>query len=237
MPDPLERPVWAALTGRHEHLGKVRGQARRYQHEVNVFVAGPVDDDPQVLADMAALVDPGEAVFVVQAAPIPDLPGLTTVLRRPAVQMVFAGEQASAGSDEAVVELGANDAEDMVALATLTEPGPFRRETYRMGRFVGVRSGGRLVAMAGERMRLPGMAEVSGVCTHPDARGQGLATRLSAHVVRVILARGEVPFLHVWKSNTGAIGLYEKLGFAIEREMAVAVFERRAHLAHSVELL
>jgi predicted GNAT family acetyltransferase len=85
-----------------------------------------------------------------------------------------------------------------------------------------------LIAMAGERMRCAGMAELSGVCTRPDTRGQGRATRLSAHVVRAILARGEVPILHVWKTNHGAIALYEKLGFGITREMDVAVFERPA---------
>jgi predicted GNAT family acetyltransferase len=114
----------------------------------------------------------------------------------------------------------------MLALATLTEPGPSRRDTWLMGNFVGVRHESRLAAMAGERMHPPGHVELSGVCTHPDFRGHGLATRLSAHVTRAILGRGETPFLHAWKDNAGAIALYEKLSYRIRCEMNVAVFER-----------
>ena len=83
-----------------------------------------------------------------------------------------------------------------------------------------------MAAMAGERMHPPGHAELSGVCTHPDFRGQGLGRRLSAYKTRAILARGETPFLHAWMDNTGAIALYEKLGYRIRREMNVAVFAR-----------
>lgn len=174
---------------------------------------------------MAALVEPGEKAFVVQAAPIPDLPGLAVRLRRPAVQMVFAGDPPD-GNDDEIAPLGEPDAEQMLALATLTEPGPFRRDTRLMGNFVGVKRNGRLAAMAGERMHPPGHIELSGVCTHPDFRGEGLATRLSAHVTRAILTRGETPFLHAWKDNFGAIALYEKPGYRIRREMNVVVFER-----------
>ena len=95
-----------------------------------------------------------------------------------------------------------------------------------MGRFFGVRHAGRLAAMAGQRMHPPGFVELSGVCTHPDFRGEGLATRLTNHVTRAILDTGETPFLHAWADNTGAIALYEKLGYRLRCEMNVAVFER-----------
>jgi predicted GNAT family acetyltransferase len=161
----------------------------------------------------------------VQAAAIPDLPGVTLVLRRAAVQMVHDGT-APAGDDREIALLGEADASEMLALATLTNPGPFRERTRLMGDFFGVRRNGRLAAMAGQRMHPPGHVELSGVCSHPDFRGQGLATRLSAYVTRAILARGETPFLHAWKDNHGAIALYEKLGYRVRREMNVAVFER-----------
>ncbi len=122
--------------------------------------------------------------------------------------------------------MGAGDASDMLALALLTQPGPFEAETWRMGRFFGVRRAGRLAAMAGQRMHPPGFVELSGVCTHPDFRGEGLATRLTNHVTRAILDTGETPFLHAWADNTGAIALYEKLGYRLRCEMNVAVFER-----------
>jgi ribosomal protein S18 acetylase RimI-like enzyme len=221
--NPLDRPVWASLTGAHAHLAQGHGKARRYRPEVNVFVAGP-EEEPKTLAAMADLVR-GEPAYVVQAPPIPDLPGLATVMRRAAVQMVFAGE-APVGDGAEIVPLDERDADEMLALATLTEPGPFRRDTPLMGPFFGVRREGRLAAMAGERMHPPGHAELSGVCTHPDFRGQGLGRRLSAFKTSGILQRGETPFLHAWEDNIGAIALYKKLGYRIRCEMNVAVFER-----------
>src|SRR5690606_978925 len=105
---------------------------------------------------------------VVQAEPAPELPGLAVVLRRPLVQMVFAGPLPAWEANAGIAPLDESDADEMLALATLQQPGPFRRETRRMGRFVGVKRGGRLAAMAGEQFRFPGFRELSGVCTHPD---------------------------------------------------------------------
>jgi predicted GNAT family acetyltransferase len=222
--NPLDRPVWSSLTGAHAHLSLGEGRARRYRPDVNRFVAGP-DGEPETLTAMAALIEPGDPALVVQAAAVPELPGVTLVLRRAAVQMVHE-RAAPEGGDEEIVPLGEADGPEMLALATLTNPGPFRERTPLMGDFFGVRRDGRLAAMAGQRLRPPGHVELSGVCTHPDFRGHGLATRLSAHVTRAILARGETPFLHAWQDNLGAIALYEKLGYRVRRAMNVAGFER-----------
>lgn len=191
---------------------------------MNAFVAG-ADERTETLAAMAALATPGESVFVVQAAPIPALPGLGEVLRRTAVQMVHEG-RAPAVEPPEIEPLGPHDAEEMLALATLTEPGPFRSQTRVMGDFFGVRRDGRLAAMAGQRFQPSGHAELSGVCTHPDLRGAGLATRLSAFVTRRIIETGDTPFLHAWKDNHGAIALYRRLGYRVSRDMNVAVFQR-----------
>jgi predicted GNAT family acetyltransferase len=114
----------------------------------------------------------------------------------------------------------------MLALAALTRPGPYARNTWRMGRYVGIRINGRLAAMAGERLRFPGYTEVSGVCTHPDFRGRGLAQRLSRHVAAHIAARGDTAFMHAWRDNTPAITLYQKLGFKLRCEIDLAVLEK-----------
>lgn len=127
---------------------------------------------------------------------------------------------------EDIVPLTDADAPQMLALAKLTEPGPFLTRTHAMGRFLGVRIDGRLAAMAGERMRFPGYTEVSGVCTHPDFRGRGLARRLSAAVAKNIERRDQRPFLHAWRSNTAAIALYEALGFELRTEVNVSVLTR-----------
>ncbi len=118
------------------------------------------------------------------------------------------------------------DAPAMLALATLTRPGPFFSRTHQLGDFVGVKVDGALVAMAGERMKPTGFTEVSGVCTHPEHRGRGYADGLSRLVAARILARGETAFLHAYPSNTAAITLYQTLGFTLRREMAITVLTR-----------
>jgi predicted GNAT family acetyltransferase len=223
----LDRPVWASLTTAHAHLAQGDARAWRYRPEVNVFVA-PADYGDAALAASAALVVPGERAFMVEREAIPELPGLSVLLRRPAVQMLSEGPLPEAARDDEVVALGEADAEEMVALASLQQPGPFRRGTPLMGHFVGIRRDGRLAAMAGERFHFARHVEVSGVCTHPDFGGQGLGTRLSAHVTRAILTHGKQPFLHSWADNAGAIALYERLGYRIRAELNVAVFERAA---------
>ncbi len=117
--------------------------------------------------------------------------------------------------------------EDMQALAEMTQPGPFHARTHELGDFVGVRENGKLIAMAGERMRVPGFTEISAVCTHPDARGRGLAAKLMRIVAAKIVARGEQLFLHVYPHNKGAISVYEKLGFRHRADVQLTVLRHR----------
>ena len=114
----------------------------------------------------------------------------------------------------------------MVELATLTKPGPFGTRTHELGCYVGIRDGEKLVAMAGERLKVPGFTEVSAVCTHPDHLGKGYAARLMTEVIRRIRERGERPFLHVRSDNARAIALYERLGFGKRWEGHFAVLRR-----------
>lgn len=222
---PLDRPVWTSLNGAHRPMSEGSALALRYAPEVHLF-ASAADDSAAALQALADLVRPGERVFVLQVPQIVVPPGLAVVRRAPGVQMVATRALDAEALPEAPAVLGDADATEMLALARLTEPGPFLARTHTMGRFVGVRVAGRLAAMAGERFRPPGHTEVSGVCTHPDFRGRGLARALSAAVAARIQQRGETPFLHAWKTNVAAITLYESLGFVTRTLVDVAILEK-----------
>jgi predicted GNAT family acetyltransferase len=199
--------------------------ARRYAPDVNLFACACDDTTAAVIA-LTDLVNPGERIFLLQVPEIVVPTGLAPVKAGKGVQMIATHSIKVAGADHEILELTDADGPEMLALAQLTEPGPFLAGTHRMGTFLGIRVGGRLVAMAGERFRFPGYTEVSGVCTHPDFRGQGLARRLSAAIAARIESREERPFLHAWKTNHPAISLYESLGFQIRAEVDVKVLER-----------
>jgi predicted GNAT family acetyltransferase len=221
----LDRPVWATLTTHHISLSEGNELARRFAPDVNLFAAAR-DDSPAALAALAGLVKSGETVFLAEVADIVLPPGFVTVKVAKGVQMVATRSAKVDPPGGDIQVLGDEDAPEMLELAQLTEPGPFLARTHTMGTFFGIRVGARLAAMAGQRMRIPGYTEVSGVCTHPDFRGRGFARCLSAAVVARIEARGDRAFLHAWKTNHTAISLYEGLGFELRTEVNLAVLKR-----------
>lgn len=224
MNHPLDRPVWTALTGRQAGFAAGDMRALRYRPEINILAAA-ADDSPEALAALATLAPAGGRIATVESRETPVPPGLVVARQATLVQMI--AERPAPPEPIDFIDLGDADAPEMLALAMLTEPGPFVAATHRLGGFIGVRAEGRLVAMAGERMRAPGMTEVSAVCTHPDWRGRGLAGRLMRVVMARIAARGETPFLHSYATNAGALALYEKLGFRTRREVIATFLERR----------
>lgn len=226
MLNDLDRPVWASLT-HAPGLAEGGNLAKRYPRDVNLF-ASARDEGPECLAALRELVPQGESIYVAQVPAIRVPAGLIAMREAQALQLVATRPIAPLTGEDILLTLGDADAPDMLALATLTEPGPFLARTHTMGRFVGVRVDGRLAAMAGERMRFNGFTEVSGVCTHPDFRGRGLARRLSSVVANAIQQRGDQAFLHSWTSNQAAISLYESLGFATRAAVQIAVLTRQS---------
>jgi predicted GNAT family acetyltransferase len=224
MSHSLDRPAWNALNTAHAALAEGDARALRYPASIIPFAAA-ADDSAESLAALEDLLSGDEIMALVEAGPITVPEALTVMVQGQLVQMT--GERAYPRiADSRIEPLTPDDAVDMLALATLTKPGPFTLGAQSLGQFWGVKVDGRLVAMAGQRMRMPGFAELSGLCTHPDFQGRGLGALLFRYVAGEISARDETAFLHAYASNTSAIALYERLGFQRRAEMNLRIVRR-----------
>lgn len=223
--EQLDRPAWSALTTHWAPIAEGDARAWRIDRDYGVFGAA-ADRSPRSLEALAALVPEQGELWMVEREDWPAPPGTRFLRQAECVQMVC--ERLAPGKAPAfeIVELGEDDAPAMYELAMLTQPGPYAVHTNQLGAFIGVKQGGVLVAMAGERMKMPGLSEVSGVCTHPDHRGRGYAGALMRVVAERMLARGERPWLHAYASNAGAIALYESLGFRFHGTVTASVLIR-----------
>ncbi len=222
---PLDRPVWNALTSRQSDCALGDGAARRFAPQYGPLT-GARDASPESQAALAALPDAPDGLWLLEAEAVAAPDGMAVTHSADCVQMIADGAVSAPDPDFVFVDLGEADAAEMLALATLTRPGPFAERTGRLGAFIGVKQDGVLIAMAGERMRPVGFTEISGVCTLPDHRGKGLAGALIRVGMARIKARGEVPFLHSYASNSAAIGLYESLGFRVRQAAILTVLAR-----------
>jgi ribosomal protein S18 acetylase RimI-like enzyme len=219
---PLDNIIWQALTTRQAAFAEVFEEARRFPREVTSLAAFP-EPSPRAYESLAGLAGPRGTTAVFLDEPYETQPGWEFVAGAPLLEMVC-DEPAAGGLGAAgVVKLGQLDAPEMVELAALTKPGPFGLRTHQLGNYFGIRLDGKLVAMAGERLQVPGYTEVSAVCTHPDHLGKGYAGVLMAEVMRGIQERGEIPCLHVRQDNARAIGLYERMGFKTRKVLHFAV--------------
>ena len=222
-PPALDDPVWSALSGPHAQLAEGTGTGRRYPADVSPFCGLADQGDEGAWRELAALAGAGATVLVPAfGGAVPDGFAVTSVLA--GVQLVAGPglRTADLAAVPGAVELGEDDVPDMLDLTARTQPGPFLPRTHLLGRYVGVREGGRLLAMAGERLHVGGATEVSAVCTDPAARGRGLASALVRAVAHGIAARGELPFLHATATNAPAIRLYEAMGFRRRRTVDFA---------------
>ena len=224
----LDNVIWRALTTRQAEFAECFKQARRFVREVTSLCAF---EEPGVrgFADLGELTGVGGTAAVFLENPYEPLSGWDFIAGASLSEMVCEngdGHTVRSDSVPEVLPLGAQDAAEMVELATLTKPGPFGLRTHELGAYVGIRLQGKLVAMAGERLKVPGYTEVSAVCTHPEHTGKGYAGVLMEEIMRGIRMRGEIPFLHVREDNTRAIALYERLGFRTRIRMHFAVLRK-----------
>ncbi len=224
----LANPIWQAAITRQRHLAYGDGPVRRFYTEV-VPLAALEDHSPEAVAALAALVSPGERVWFFEEPPRLDPQQWRVTHRIPGFQMVcdaLAPEAGSAAGPQSVMLDAATDAAAMNQLKAIAFPGFFGMRTPEMGRYRGIRIHGELVAMAGERLALPGYREVSAICTHPAHLGRGYAQQLTREATALILADGDTPFLHVADGNGAAIHIYEQLGFRSCADVVFVQLER-----------
>jgi len=222
--EALDNPIWFALTTEHRLLAQSHGLARRYPADVSPLAAllHPTND---AFADLQRLVTPGEHIALFTASPL-DVPSAWQVDRSRLIDQMICDASLAAPA-VAPLALGTTDVPEMLKLTAATEPGPFLAQTIQMGSYVGIRaSNGRLVAMAGERLKSTVFAEISAVCTHPEFRNRGYARALVTFLAAQILAAGKTPFLHV-KSENGATVVYQKIGFRLRAAICLTVMSLR----------
>lgn len=220
----LDEPVWAALNGPHACLAQSVGGAVRYPPDVSVFAAVSPNGDHSAWDDLAALVGDGGTAVVIDPTPPQQWETIRVI---DGVQMVDVSLDAAEHPD--VRPLVAADVPEMLELVERTRPGPFLPGTIELGTYLGIRRDGRLVAMAGQRLRLDGWTEISAVCTDAAHRGQGLGSILVRAIAAEIRNRDDTPFLHAAASNVGAIRLYESMGFVTRRSSSFQVLRAKTN--------
>jgi ribosomal protein S18 acetylase RimI-like enzyme len=219
--NPLDNVVWAALSGTQRARSAGTDRVRRYARGFSPIVAF-ADPRSDELDTLRPWCEAGEHFYTGDwIGPLPA--GWQIEAEATMARMVWDGDAPAEDPASGATPLGPAHARDALALAELTRPGPFGPRTIELGDYFGYFDGGRLVAMAGERMHAGTLREVSGVCTHPGHAGRGFARRLVQKLVRRALARGETPFLHVMSDNARAHDLYARMGFRDYREVPVRV--------------
>jgi GNAT superfamily N-acetyltransferase len=224
MPGLLDNIMWNCLSGPHAHFATGADGVRRYAPGFSPIV-GCRDPERPDFATLANYCQPGESFYLdIWSGTAPD--GWRVDREASMFKMVWDAAQPDADAAPDAVALRPEHAAQAVELARLTNPGPFGMRTPELGEYFGYFDDGRLIAMAGERMCAGELHEVSGICTHPDFQGRGLARRLTLKLVRRQMQRGKRPFLHVMSHNAPARTLYARMGFRDYRETVVRVVTR-----------
>ncbi len=231
----LDNPVWWSLSGRQQAFGSATDLAARFDPEISPFGGLADGDDPARWEDLGLLTGSGNVVGLAGDNGPPPL--AWTVLRTfQGLQMIGdridsrgPGSHRWDAPEDLLVPLDADDVPDMLELVARAKPGPFLPRTVEFGGYVGIRRNGRLIAMAGERLRPSDHTEVSAVATDPDHRRQGLAEVVVRQVATGIIDHGETPFLHTDASNSGAIRLYQSIGFSVRRPVTFTIVRSPHH--------
>lgn len=211
----LDNPVWWSLYEVHKDFSVHYGSIKFYHPDYLPFGGFVQTADPSVsISAYSKLVDD---FFVVGEKPAFDS-SLQLKKELVCLQMVC-NERTDTGDTEIITQLEEEHWRALSELVNLVQPGYFKHKTPLLGEYYGIFKKNRLVAVAGERMKMNAFTEISAV-THPDHMGRGYEKQLIAHAVNNIFDQEKTPYLHVAESNIKAIRLYEQEGFVTRRKMS-----------------
>ncbi|WP_127129575.1 GNAT family N-acetyltransferase [Pseudoflavitalea rhizosphaerae] len=214
----LDNPAWYALTGPQQSFATGNGKVKKYKTNNLPFAAYDHQHTDQLpLLDQQ--LQSGEIFFLIGS--IPTLPSNWSILAElPCLQMINHTPIATLPGAPEILPLGEGQKQDMIDLVQRVQPGYFAPDTYQLGSYFGIWQDGKLVAMAGVRMRVNGMNEISAICTDPGYTGRKYAQHLIIKICNANHSKGIIPFLHVLDTNERAVKLYEFMGFETRRTIS-----------------
>lgn len=218
MEDLLHNPVYNALITGDAPRAAGMGKVKYFNPDVSPFVGFP-HDYSNGFNDLHQQLPSSRDILYATPATIKEPKGWKLLVEIEGLQFVLPAHVSLTTYSIVPVPLDNTHVDEMVALATLTRPGPFGPRTIEFGHYHGIFHNGKLVAMTGQRLHVGNYTELSAVCTHPAHLGKGYAGALMLHQIELIRSQGKLPFLHVRADNERAIALYERLGFVVSRGM------------------
>jgi ribosomal protein S18 acetylase RimI-like enzyme len=223
--EDLANVIWRSLAGSHRGLSVGSERTRRYSRDYPALFGFDDPNDPD-FDSIAPHCETGDHLYCTEwSGPVPQ--GWRVDFDGTVCAMVWKGgapPEVDLGVE--IAQLADSHVDEMRALARTARPGPYAPRPLGLGDWLGIFEDGKLVAMAGERLKDGRLHELSGICTLPTHQGRGLARNVTAAMVRRQLERGEIPFLHVMPDNLRARRLYERMGFGLDREPALRVVSR-----------
>ncbi len=223
--DKLKNPVWHSLNETHKKFAMQFEGVQFYKPDILTF--GAFVDASKTAHATNEIAKIAEKFFLISENIDPIISESKVFLEKKidGCQMVL-DNLSNIEITEDILLLTKKHLDEIYKLIWLVMPGFYQKNSFELGNYYGIFKNNKLVSITGQRMQTDSFIEVSAVVTHPDFTKRGLAKQLVAHTTKEILKENKLPILHTNKGNY-AIGLYEKLGYKISRDMNWWLFSRK----------